>query len=146
MRTFVAGVLAMLAMAGAAAGQDDPNLDKLLQEYQAAWNAGDAKRLASLYSQNAMRLRPDGAAVAGRAAIEQLFVENFQGDWKGTKLTLKAGKTQEIAPNVRIQEGSYEVSGGAGGPQSGRYLNTVIREGGDWKLASVAPIPEQPMK
>jgi ketosteroid isomerase-like protein len=93
-----------------------------------------------------LRLQPDGPAVSGRAAIEKLFVQNFQGAWKGTKLTLKAERTQEVAPNVRIQAGSYEVSGGTAGPQRGRYLNTAVREGNDWRLASVAPIPETPAK
>ena len=148
MRTLVVSALAVLLLAGsgAVAQQNDPNLEKLLEQYQMAWNKGDAKALAALYTQTALRLPPEGPAVSGRAAIEKLFVQNFQGAWKGTKLTLKAGRTQEVAPNVRIQAGTYEVSGGTAGPQRGRYLNTAVREGNDWKLASVAPVPDTPAK
>jgi uncharacterized protein (TIGR02246 family) len=148
MRTLVVSALAVLLFAGsgAVARQNDPNLDKLLEQYQMAWNKGDAKGLAALYTQTALRLPPEGPAVSGRAAIEKLFVQNFQGAWKGTKLTLKAVRTQEVAPNVRIQEGTYEVAGGADGPQRGRYMNTVVREGNDWKLASVAPVADTPAK
>lgn len=144
MRTFAASAIAVLLLtgAGAIARQSDPDVDKMIEQYQMAWNKGDAKALAALYSTNAMRLRPDGPALAGRAAIEKAFVQNFQGDWKGTKLTLKAGRTQDISATVKIQEGTFEVTGGAGAPQRGRYLNTMIREGNEWKLASVAPIPE----
>ena len=148
MRTLVVSALAVLLLAGsgAVAQQNDPNLEKLLEQYQMAWNKGDAKALAALYTQTALRLPPEGPALSGRAAIEKSFVQNFQGAWKGTKLTLKAGRTQEVAPNVRIQAGTYEVSGGTAGPQRGRYLNTVVREGNDWKLASVAPVPDTPAK
>lgn len=146
MRTFAAAVLAILMVAGTSsiARQDDPNLSTLLEQYQAAWNKGDAKALASLYVQDAVRMQPEGAAVVGRPAIEQLFVKNFNGPWKGTKLTLKAGKTQEISRDVRIQDGTWEVSGGPDGVQRGRYLNTVVRDGATWKLASVAPVPDTP--
>ena len=146
MKTLVAGVLAvvMLAGAGASARQADPDLDSLLQQYQAAWAKGDAKSLAALYSQNAVRMQPTGAPLVGRAAIEKFFVDSFAGAWKGTKLSLKAGGTQRVSADVRIQDGTFEVSGGTGAPSRGRYLNTVVREGGQWKLASVAPVPDTP--
>lgn len=146
MKTLVAGVLAvvMLAGAGVSARQADPDLDSLLQQYQSAWNKGDAKSLAALYSQNAVRMQPTGAPLVGRAAIEQYFVQGFAGTLKGTKLSLKAGGTQRVNADVRIMEGTYEVTGGTGAPQRGRYLNTVVREGGQWKLASVAPVADTP--
>lgn len=146
MKTLVAGVLAvvLLAGAGASARQADPDLDALLQQYQSAWNKGDAKSLAALYTQNAVRMQTTGAPLMGRAAIEKYFADSFAGAWKGTTLTLKAGATQRLNADVRIQEGTFEVSGGTGAPQRGRYLNTVVRDGGQWKLASVAPVPDTP--
>lgn len=146
MKTVLAGVLALvlLAGAGASARQADPELDPLLTQYQSAWNKGDAKSLAALYSQNALRMQPTGAPLMGRAAIEQFFIQSFAGAWKGTKLNLKAVATQRVNADVRIQEGTFEVTGGTGAPQRGRYVNTVVREGGQWKLASVAPISDTP--
>jgi len=146
MKTLVAGVLAvvMLAGAGASARQSDPDLDPMLEQYQSAWNKGDGKSLAALYSQDAVRMQPTGAPLMGRAAIEAFFVQGFAGPMKGTKLSLKAGRTQRVNADVRIQEGTYEVTGGTGAPQRGRFLNTVLREGGQWKLASVAPVPDTP--
>lgn len=146
MRTLVVSALAIVLLTGAAATgrQNDPDLNRLIEQYQTAWNKGDAKALGALYSQNAMRTQTNGAPLAGRAAIEQFFAKNFAADWKGTKLTLKTGRTQEVNPEIRIQEGTFEVSGGTGGPQRGRYLNTVMREGGEWRLLSVAAIPDTP--
>lgn len=146
MKTLVASVLAVVLLTGAAATvrQSDPDLNRLTEQYQAAWNKGDAKAVGALYSQNAMRTQANAAPLAGRAAIEQFFVKSFAGDWKGTKLTLKPGRSQEVTPEIRIMEGTWEVSGGTGGPQRGRYLNTVVREGGEWRLLSVATIPDTP--
>jgi len=42
---------------------------------------------------------------------------------------------------VRIIEGTYEVTGGKM-PGSGRYVNTLVREGGQWRLASVVVLPD----
>jgi uncharacterized protein (TIGR02246 family) len=146
MKTLVVSALAVVLLTGAAATarQSDPDLTRFTEQYQAAWNKGDAKALAALYSQNAMRAQPNAAPLVGRAAIEQFFVKSFAGDWKGTKLTVKQGRSQEATPEIRIQEGTWEVSGGAGGPQRGRYLNTVMREGGEWRLLSVSTVPDTP--
>lgn len=147
MKTIVAVALAvLLAAAGAVARQGDPDVNRLLEQYQTAWNKGDAKAIAALYSQNALRMRTDAEPLVGRAAIEQMFVQSFAGDWKGTKLTLKAGRTQKVTADVSLHEGTFEVAGGTGAPQRGRYLNTLVREGGEWKLASVAAVPETPAK
>ena len=146
MKALVAGVLAVIVLAGAGASarQTDPDFDRLVEQYQSAWSKGDAKGLAALYSQNAIRMQITGAPLMGKAAIEQFFVQAFAGAWKGTRLSLKAGLTQSVNADVRIQEGPFEVTGGTGAPQRGRYVNTVVREGGQWKLASVAPVPDTP--
>ena len=146
MKTLVAGILAVVMLAGAGVGarQNEPDIKQLTEQYQTAWNKGDAKALASLYSQNALRMQPTGAPLVGRAAIEQSFVQNFAGPWKGSKLALTVGRVQQINADVRLQEGTYEVTGGTGGPTRGRYLNTIVRESGAWKLAAVVPVPDTP--
>jgi hypothetical protein len=82
MRTLVVSALAIVLLTGAAATgrQSDPDLNRLIEQYQTAWNKGDAKTLGALYSQNAMRTQTNGAPLAGRAAIEQFFAKNFAAD------------------------------------------------------------------
>jgi uncharacterized protein (TIGR02246 family) len=148
MRRLVASMLAMVVIAGvsAVAQKGEADVDQLLQAYQAAWNKGDAKALAALYSQNAIRIGADGEPVLGRSSIEQSFVTAFGGPWKGTTLTLKTGRTQKVTTDVHVVEGTYEVSGGSGGPQRGRFLNTVVRESSQWRIAALAAIPPPPAK
>jgi uncharacterized protein (TIGR02246 family) len=131
----------MLAPAGGAAQRDEAAVTEMLQQYEAAWNNGDAKALAALYTEAAVRLAGYAEPLAGRAAIEQSFAKNFAGPWKGTTLTIRAERTETLAPDVRVQQGRYQVSRPGGEPQRGRYLNTLVREGGQWKHAAVALIP-----
>ncbi len=133
--------LVMLAGMGAAAQPADANLAELLEQYKSAWNKGDAKALAALYSEKAVRIAGYAEPLAGRAAIEQSFTKNFAGPWKGTTLMIRAERTETLAPDVRLQEGTYQLARPGGEPQRGRYLNTIVREDGQWKLAGVALIP-----
>ena len=132
----------ILGVAGAAMAQKaDAEIQKLADQYAAAVNKGDAKAVAALYTADAVRLGPDGQLVIGQAAIEKQHAAALGGPQKGVKLTLRQGRTQTVTPDVVISEGTYETSGGAG-PSKGRYVNTVVRQGGQWRLASVVAVPQ----
>jgi uncharacterized protein (TIGR02246 family) len=134
---------------GAAA--TDPELQKLADEFAQAWAKGDAKALAAMHTEDAIRIPGDGQVIAGRGAIEKSFAEGLSGMWKGSKLTITSGQSRQVAPNVQVAEGRYQITGGtpvAGAPTGGQYLNTVVRQDGRWRLASTAIIapPPPPMK
>ena len=44
---------------------------------------------------------------------------------------------------MKIMEGRFTVSGERA-PLKGRYVNTIVRQGGTWLLASVVTIPDPP--
>jgi uncharacterized protein (TIGR02246 family) len=121
----------------------DPGVEQLLADYETSWAKGDAEGLASLYTQNAIRMGPEGPVV-GRQAIQTMLERNFSGVWKGTKVTITGGRIESVSADVRVHEGTFEVSGQTGAPQKGRYLNTLVRQGAQWRIAGLAPIPETP--
>jgi uncharacterized protein (TIGR02246 family) len=140
-----ADVLAQGRSAGAVAS--DPELQKLADEFAQAWAKGDAKAIAALHTEDAVRIPGDGQVITGRAAIEKSFAEGLSGIWKGSKLTITPGLSMTVAPNVQVAEGRYQIAGGtppAGAPTTGQYLNTFVRKGGRWLLASAAVIPPPP--
>jgi uncharacterized protein (TIGR02246 family) len=146
MKTLVAGIFGIAVLACVTTmGQQklDPGIEQLLTDYQTAWAKGDAKGLASLYAQNAIRMGPEGAVV-GRQAIQTMLEGNFAGVWKGTKVAITGGRIESVSADVRVHEGTFEVSGPSGVPQKGRFLNTLVRQGGQWRIAGLAPIPETP--
>ena len=127
----------------------DPALDKLAADWSAAFAKGDAKTLAGFYTENAVRMTPEAGTVVGRAAIEKEFAANVAGPWKGAKIAIKIGSTQAVGTDIAVNEGTWEVSG-ATGPDGkpltlkGNYVNTIVKKGGAWMIASNAAAPPAP--
>jgi uncharacterized protein (TIGR02246 family) len=126
----------------------DPALDKLAADWTAAFQKADAKALAAMYTENAVRVTAEAGKVVGRAAIEKEFVTNFAGPWKGAKIEIKVGSMQAVSPDIAVNEGTYTVSNlhGPDGkplpPVSGNYINTIVKKNGAWVLASNAALPQ----
>jgi uncharacterized protein (TIGR02246 family) len=149
-----AAVLA-IGLTTASAQTKDAALDKLVADWSAAFAKGDAKTLASLYTENAIRVSPDGGRVVGRDAIAKEFATAFAGPWKGANIKIQIGALQPLGADIAIGEGTYEVmaTGPDGKPLSvkGNYVNTLVKKNGAWVLASnaavlPAPPPSAPAK
>ena len=133
---------AVVTLAPALAAQKpDADMEALTRSFEQAFNKGDAKAIAALFTKEAMQLAPDGQLLTGQSAIEQHHAKVFGGPAKGARLALKPGRTQEVTSDVRITEGTYQVTGGTM-PGSGRYMNTLLRQGGQWRLAGVVVVPD----
>ena len=147
LRLRLAGVVALALISGSfvIAQQPDPEVQKISDAYMQAWGKGDGKAIAALYTPNGVRAGSDGQLYRGRDAIAQGFAKAFGGPYEGSKLTLKTDSDQVITPDgVRITTGTFEVTGvnnpPAGASLRGRFVNTVVRQDGQWMLASTAAI------
>jgi len=140
--SWVAAVVLVTLTAVVSAQKPDADAAKLADQYIAAFNKGDAKALTALYTADATRLGPDGQLLTSRAAVEKSYMDGFAGALKGASLTLQQGRTQAVTPDVKIMEGRFAVSAAA--PLKGRYVNTIVRQGGTWLLASVVTVPDPP--
>lgn len=141
----VALVLGFVAPASLAVQAPDAELQKVADAFMAAWGKGDAKAIAALHTKDAVRITggTDGAVV-GTAAIEQALAAALGGPYKGTKLSVTNRKYHRVDADTSIGEGTYQVTGGsvpAGTPTSGQYMNTMVRQGGAWKIAASAVMP-----
>jgi len=140
--SWVAALILLTLTAAVGAQKPDADAAKLADQYIAAFNKGDAKALTALYTADATRLGPDGQLLTSRAAVEKSYMDGFAGALKGSTLTLQQGRTQAITPDVKIMEGRFTVTAAA--PLKGRYVNTIVRQGGTWLLASVVTVPDPP--
>ena len=140
--SWVAALVLVGASVVVSAQNADPDAQKLADQYTAAFNKGDAKALTALYAANGTGLGPTGTLLAGRAAIEKNFVDGFAGPLKGATLSLEQGATHVVTPDVKMMEGRFTTTGIV--PVKGRYVNTVVRQGKTWLLASVVTIPDPP--
>jgi uncharacterized protein (TIGR02246 family) len=140
-------------LGSALAQAKDPALDKLAADWTAAFARADAKALASLYTENGIRITPEGGKVLGRSAIEKEFASNFAGPWKGAKIKINVGSIAPVSPDIAVNEGTYEVTGVTAPdgkpvpPLKGSYINTIVKKNGAWVLASnAAVLPAPPLK
>ena len=142
-KAFVAGTITcVVAFASVFAQQPDADMKKITDDYLAAFNSGDAKALAALHTTDAVRLTQTGELLKGRTAIEQDFAKALAGPFKGAKLAVIIGSVQAITPDVRHAEGTYEVTGPVA--MKGRYVTTLVRQGGQWRYAGMATINTPP--
>jgi len=116
----------------------DPALEQLVKQYETAFNKQDAKALAMLYTDNAVRLA--NQVLTGRAAIEGFYVTSFAGASKPSTLTVRVADIEMLTPDVAVMHGTYEVAGTS--VTKGVYVATVVRQSGQWKMASLVPVPD----
>jgi uncharacterized protein (TIGR02246 family) len=108
----VVAALALPALAGAQ-GKTDPLLDKLNTEFMAAFNAKDAARLASFYTEDASLMPPNQPLVKGRPNIEAY--------WRGA--------FEQGVANLQLKPVESAISG-AMGFEAGTATVTVKTPGG----------------
>jgi hypothetical protein len=62
-----------------------PDLDRVLRDYERAWRAGDARAIASLFTEDGVLLQNYRPPIRGRAAIQAVY----EGE-RGSPLRLRA--------------------------------------------------------
>jgi uncharacterized protein (TIGR02246 family) len=126
---FLASMVSAQAMAAKAGGASSP--DEVRQRWVAAANAKDAAGLAALYTDDALLMPANTAAVKGRAAI--------QNSWKGMldqgahDISLKkVGGAQ--AADWGYEVGTYSAMFGTS-PDKGKYMLSLKRgKDGKWLI------------
>ncbi|MFO0868711.1 MAG: SgcJ/EcaC family oxidoreductase [Pirellulales bacterium] len=133
------GVLSLSV--GLARAADPPSADEQairasITSYVAAYNRGDAKAVASHWSENAVWVSPAGQKVQGRAAIEQALTAMF-AELKGTKLEIAEPSIRLVTPDVALEEGEVLVLRPEEEPQGASYIAVHVKKDGKWHLDSV---------
>jgi uncharacterized protein (TIGR02246 family) len=141
----IAAAIIVAGAVGAAAQEKGPDAEftKLADEFSRAWAKGDAKAIAALHTDDAIRLPGNGQVIAGRAAIEANYSQGLSGPWKGSKIEITPGRTLRLTDDAYVSEGRFQITGGSaptGVPTSGQYSNAFVRRGGRWLVASSAVI------
>jgi len=144
-RTLMSAIaLVLFALPAPAQSAKNPEIQKIADAFVAAWNKGDAKALTALHAENCIRADSSGQTLAGRAAIEDGFTKAFAGPLKGTKLVVTPVDERTITPDLAVTSGTWEITGGTpppGAATKGTFINSMVKQGGKWLIASSAPIP-----
>jgi uncharacterized protein (TIGR02246 family) len=131
---------------------DKAAIDKVREDFIAAFNAGDAAKVASLYSENVVAMGGSSPTAQGRAAIEANNKAMF--DQFTTKISITPTVTK-ASGDLGYDQGTYTMEltpkSGGGKPmtEEGRYLVILQREADAWKLVAdmdnkIPPPPPPP--
>jgi ketosteroid isomerase-like protein len=134
--------------------KDVAALEAVDQQWQKAYNAGNADALASLYDERAVLLPPGAPAVSGRAAIKAYFAKDTEASQKaGVTFALGSKPAGGVSGDMGWQSGTYVVKDKSGKVlDTGKYLSVSTKKGGKWLYvrdtwnSDGAPPPADPAK
>lgn len=115
---------------------DEAAIQKLNADYAAAVQKGDAKALAALHTEDAVRATQGGISV-GRAKIEKALAERYAERDPSVTVNLTIHDVKLLTRDVAIVHGAYKTKNG-----SGHFIRTVIKESGSWKIAAIQIAPD----
>jgi uncharacterized protein (TIGR02246 family) len=105
------------------------------RSFTEAFNKGDAKAVAAMWTENGECREPSGESFVGRAAIEKAYAEFFQSN-PGAKIEVLVRSIRFPAKDLAVEEGLLRPIGPAREmPTSTSYVTVQVREGGVWKMA-----------
>jgi uncharacterized protein (TIGR02246 family) len=138
--TAAIAVLEMASAMGAEANrqaEDEAAIRKAVESYVAAFNQGDAKALAAMWSPDAVYGNPlSDVQVVGREAIEAQFAAIFD-EAKGIKLEATTESVQFVSPNVGVEQGTAKLIRPDQAPEETEYTAVYVKRDGQWLLDRV---------
>ena len=96
---------------GKAAGADADAIRQTTRDFEAAFNKGDAKAVAALWTEHGECRDADGQTYTGRAAIEAAYTAAFKAD-PGAQIEVLVKSVRFPAKDVAVEEGLLRFARG----------------------------------
>jgi uncharacterized protein (TIGR02246 family) len=127
---------------------DEKAIHDLLGAFTAAFNSGNSKALAALFTAQARMAADDEEPIVGRDAIEKRFSEGFT-NFPGMTIEIASEDIVFLDDDTALEEGTAVISRGEEHvPEVSRYSVVYIKENGKWLQASITehtePSPPTP--
>jgi uncharacterized protein (TIGR02246 family) len=126
------------------AGAEEGAIRQVIQQHDAARSKGDWKAAANLFVEDGSTLTSAGEWRRGRAQVESGGAKIGAGVYKDAKYTTKIDTVRNLAPNVAIADGRFEIGNIGGGSRTGHITYVLVKSGADWRIAasrSMVPVP-----
>jgi uncharacterized protein (TIGR02246 family) len=139
LRTAAVAVAGLLVLAGcqkapAATSADKASLRAMLVEFDTAYKAGDADKIADMYWEDAVVMPPGEPASTGRVAIRASMDAGMMAA-KAAGMTLDVAEANilEVSGNLAFDSGSYDVKDASGAVvDTGSYVGVYQKREGKW--------------
>lgn len=128
---------------------DEAAIRALVLEFTRAFNAGDAKGVAALFTEKARIATEGGEAVEGRQAVEKLFADSFAAS-PGQRIVVKTNSLRMLSAEAAIEEGTATITVPSLGDdddarsETSRYSAAYVKRDGKWLQDDIHdyPMPE----
>ncbi len=137
----ILGTLGVLITGGNACSGQSPTdraaIEKAGEDYVAAFNRREAKKLAALWSPEGVYVsRSSGEQITGRAALEEEFAAIFSQEVV-PQLKVATESIDFVSPNVAVERGTATVVDPEGTASDTRYRVVYVRRDGQWLIDRV---------
>jgi uncharacterized protein (TIGR02246 family) len=127
--------------AAAAAGDSQPaDADAAIrqssQAFAAAFNKGDAKAVAALWTEDGDYTDESGRTFKGREAIEKEYASFFAAN-KGVQIKIIVDSVKLLGDSAAIEDGRAYLEPAPGSPTISKYIAAHVKVGSEWLMASV---------
>ncbi len=102
--------------------------------YADAWNKGDSKQLASLFTADADWIDDQGTVIRGRAAIQRAL-QDMIGGQKDRTFKLRLDSIRSLGPDVVVGNALSTLSGADRSPEAAAYIAVYVKQDGKWNIA-----------
>lgn len=121
------------ARASPAASADEAAIRAQTTDWEKAYNAGDAKAVAALYTEDALLLPPGAPGVHGRAAIQAFFIKDIaESKAAGAVFVVNRNTDVGVSGSTGWESGTYTVTVKGAVVDSGKFLSVSRKEKGKW--------------
>ena len=122
---------------------DEAALHAIAEAYARAYNTGDARALASLFTDDAEMIDEDGEHLRGRSMIEEVFRSMFK-ERPGATIKIVPASLRFLGPDVAQEEGQTQVNVPEKPPATTRHYTVLfVKQGNRWMYSSVREEPEK---
>lgn len=135
-RLTICSCLVLLFAVKLPAQNDEAAIRALVQKYLDTREHGDARTLETLFTASVDQLVSSGEWRSGRDAV----VRGTLGSSKATggQRSITIEKIRNIAPNVVLADGRYELSGLSGGATRKMWSTFIlVHEKDGWRIAAI---------
>ncbi len=135
MRRIMLAAVCLEVLTWPAGAQDKATIDKLNEQFAAAFNKGDSAAVAAMYTEDAVLLPPGADMVKGRENIRAFWAKMAE-QVQDVKLTTMDVKP--LGPEAAREIGTFSLKTKGAQPEevSGKYVVVWQKAGSDWKLAT----------
>jgi len=120
--------------------EDEKAVRAALAGFSEAFRKGDAKAIASLFTEDGEAVDAEGGTIQGREAIGEHYAARF-ATGPGEKMEATIETIKFLAPGVARETGvTQHTPSGGDTPTTRRYTAIHVKQGGNWLLASVREI------